>query len=75
MTQFEPVGETAFRYEAKADLIYPLDSAGAEADRIAWLEQYLRDNGVCPGGYRIADRRSVLVRGPIHQIYYDGVCL
>ena len=78
MTEFEPLGESEFRYEATADVVYPAESATAEAERMSWLETYLADNSLCPSGYEITERKPVLVQqaalGDVHRIYYTGTC-
>jgi hypothetical protein len=71
---FEPTGSDTFKFTAKSDIIYPDGGKGAEADRMVWLAQYLRDNHLCPNGYKITSRQSVVIDGPIHEIHYDGVC-
>lgn len=78
MTEFEPLENGRFRYEAATDAVYPADSPTAEAERMRWLEQYLADNAVCQDGYEITERKLVLVReallGDVHRIYYSGTC-
>lgn len=78
MTKFFPLAADEFRYEATADALYPAESPAAEADRIAWLETYLRNGAHCPGGYVIVDRTVVRISegvfGNLDQINYLGRC-
>ena len=77
-TRFEPVGNSEFRFEAEAGVDRAEGSAEAEAIRRGFIADYVRDNGVCPRGYEIVERRPVLVRrallGPVHRIFYRGRC-
>lgn len=78
MTSFEPSGDS-FRFEANADpVIYPLDSAAAEQDRMVWLETYLSQNNMCPDGYTITERKPVITGEPLtgtdYRIFYQGHC-
>lgn len=72
-TRFEPGGDGTFEYEA-----YGVDSPSAEATRMEWLRQYLGDNGLCPDGYEIIDRRPVVTRTGLlengYTVYYKGRC-
>jgi hypothetical protein len=76
-SEFRPVGE-GFEYRAKASASYPESSAGAEAQRMDWLRQYLSDAGLCPNGYEITKRTPVLQQrallADIYDIYYEGRC-
>lgn len=79
LTEFEPLGDGHFRYEAAADSIsYPPESQAAEAKRMEWLEGYLADNSYCPDGYLISSREVVLKHealiGTGYQIFYRGEC-
>ena len=77
-TEFKPIGQSAFEYKAIADVLYPEDSESAEAKRHQWLERYLADNGLCPNGYEITQRRAVHrfrgLLGTIVDIFYVGRC-
>jgi len=57
---------------------YAPDDKDAEAARIRWIEEDLRDNKMCPKGYEITDRKVVVrghaVLGDLHDIYYYGKC-
>ena len=79
MSSFEPMPGQEFRFVAdSASLQYPTDSAEGEAVRRAWLEKYLADNGLCPRGYEIVERKPVVTQqtafGPAHRIFYRGRC-
>lgn len=74
MTTFDTSGPATFIYKAKSDVVYPDTSSGAEADRMRWLAKYLSDNGLCPGGYAVDTRKSIVIQGPIHEITYRGHC-
>ncbi len=78
LTRFEPVGMSEFRYVARTDeWVYPLESMDAEAERMRWLEMYLKDNAMCASGYEIVSRRPVVMSNnfkPIHDVYYAGRC-
>lgn len=84
MTTFEPYTDSAgakmFKYEAKTNsLSYPEHTKEGEALRMEWLEEYLKDNKYCPDGYKILERKPVVrggsLYGPLHIIYYTGVCI
>ena len=78
-TEFTPIGNSAFEYKALASpVLRPEDSSDAELERIVWLERYLTDNGLCPYGYEIIERRTVLLvtglLGASYDIFYTGRC-
>ena len=78
-TEFKPIGNSAFEYKALASpVLRPEDSSGAEFERIVWLESYLSDNGFCPDGYEITERRAILLvtglLGSSYDIFYSGRC-
>lgn len=78
-TEFRPIGDSAFEFKAlSSPLLRPEDSIGAEEERIRWLESYLDDNDLCPDGYEITQRRTVLLLegllGSSHDIYYSVRC-
>ena len=79
MTEFRPIGDSAFEYKAKADAMYPDDTVSAEATRLKWLKQYLEDNGYCPTGYEITERLVVTrfqgLLGNLVDIFYTGRCI
>lgn len=78
MSEFEPMGDSSFRFQAKADAIYPEASPAAESERMRWLQTYLDNNGLCRSGYELTDRKVVLVSeallGDLKTIYYQGRC-
>jgi hypothetical protein len=67
-----------FRYSARTGSLARTESSKeAEAERIAWLEQYLAENKYCPSGYIITERKPVVIgdlMGPLYRIYYTGLC-
>jgi hypothetical protein len=74
LTEFEP-NDGGFRYVAPASAVYPADKDDVEAVRVEWLEQYLRDNKICPSGYEITDRKVIYKGfGGAGRIYYYGRC-
>jgi hypothetical protein len=79
MSEFEPLGGDRFRYEATtAALTDPENDPDAEATRMRWLQTYLSDNGMCPDGYLIDERKPVVRSQTLglvsHRIYYRGRC-
>lgn len=78
MTEFELLDGGPFRYVADTSLVYPLSTDQAEATRADWLEAYLADNGICPDGYTITERKTVQINDwigeGVHKIYYTGEC-
>ncbi len=78
VTELRPLGSGAYRYESLADASFPEGDAEAEATRLRWLERRLADQGTCPEGYDVTERRPVVVRqavlGPVHRIEYTVVC-
>ena len=77
-TDFKLLPNGGFEFRATANWVYVADSATAEVTRIAWLEQYLSLNKICPIGYEVTDRTVVLLGrsliGPNHDVYYTGSC-
>lgn len=69
---------TGFTYSAPADMTRPLDTPEGEANRMAMLNAYLADNGLCPAGYRITSRNAVVtVQGALgtgYEVTYTGEC-
>ncbi len=61
-----------FRYEAIANVSYPLDSESGESVRMAWLGRWLSDAGYGDRKYEITSRRafprSTLMES--HDVYY-----
>lgn len=73
LTQMEPQ-PGGFRYIAKTDIFHKVGDPDAEKQRIEWMEQYIRDNRLCPAGYDITDRNAIEVNSNISTIYYTGRC-
>ena len=78
-TEFTPnPADGTFEFRAGADTIRPLNSPGAEGERLEWLAYYMEETELCPNGYEITERVPVLVYsgiGDIHDIIYRGRCL
>lgn len=56
----------------------PADSAAGEQARQQLLARVMKDNGYCPGGWQVADRRveqrDETADGTQDDIYYDVMC-
>lgn len=82
MSRFEPdgvrEGTRAFRFYARADsLVYRNDSPDGEAERMRWLERYVRENAFCKGEYIIESRDVVAINTGLataHDLFYKGRC-
>lgn len=65
-----------FRFEAVAYYARPESDPTAEAERIGWMESWLRDAGC--SAWVLEGRRAVLLReaalGPSHRVAYVGHC-
>lgn len=78
-TKFVPIRSEAnfeyFRFEAYADVQYPLDSEKGEKKRIEWLERWLVNNGYPDASYEIISRRPILKRkallATVYDVYYE----
>lgn len=78
-TSFTRTGGSEFTYVAAADdMSAPAASADGERYRMRFLEEYLRDNRMCAGGYEIVDRQvTVIARGVFgeaQKVLYRGRC-
>jgi hypothetical protein len=79
VTKFEPIrtenGVQYFKYTSFADAVYPIDSDDAERTRIAWLETWLKDNGLNQKDYTLVSRVPILrnkgLLGSVYDIYYE----
>ena len=74
ITQFEPFADGTFRYQAFADRIYPVDSPGAEQDRLGWLGEFLRESNMCPSGFNVTERKAVQKSYLVYDVIYYGKC-
>ncbi len=74
ITHFEPFADGTFRYQAFADRVYPVDSPGAEQDRMGWLGEFLRENSMCPNGFTVTERKAIMKRGLVYDVIYYGKC-
>ena len=71
MAVYEDNAYTYCRYEAYADANYPEASRAAEANRMKWLEAWLRENGLGGRKYEIASRNAVRKNGNDYDIFYE----
>lgn len=78
MSDFDITGENSFLYTTKADVVYKVNNVKAEQKRMEWLEMYLKDNSFCQNGYKIEERRVIIltkgVLSDISKITYQGHC-
>jgi len=79
MSSFETLPDNRFDFSADTTSFTLSESdPGAEAVRMEWLEEFLREYHFCEKGYEIAARTAVLshqtITGPVHKIYYLGKC-
>lgn len=75
----EPMNDRGeYRWKTFADPVYPIDSEKAEAARLRQLDTTLMMNGVCAGGYIVADRQATLrVSGGLggaYDVFYTVKC-
>lgn len=78
-TTFQPTADGfVFRARAYDSGVLGVDNPTAEAERLRWLAEYTKDNGVCPAGYAITARHPVLkerVLGTgVMDVFYEGRC-
>lgn len=77
-TKLESLPENEFKFEVRENADGPVIEEEAEAARIAQLEQYLAEQGLCPNGYVIKERFPVVAEddplGQEHVIVYHGTC-
>ena len=80
LTEFVPESDGTFMFQASTGLTYPLNSEDAEATRLRWLDQYIRENSVCSGGeYEVTERTPIFVASAWfednYRVIYRGRCL
>ena len=77
-TTVERLPGNEFKFEIHEDSGVALDDEAGEADRIAQLEKYLADNGLCPNGYVIKEKFPIVADddplGQEHVLVYHGIC-
>ncbi len=77
---FKPTKE-GFEYTNIADSVYPVNDNEAERQRLARLDQFILDTGICPNGYEMTSRNAVSKFAPnavsagIFDVHYIGVCI
>jgi hypothetical protein len=74
LTNFNPQGSTGFVYTAQYGQLFLANDKGAEAQRLGWLDQYVKSNGLCPNGYRIVSRTKQPTNDVMGTLVYKGVC-
>jgi hypothetical protein len=79
MSSFEALPDNKFGFSAETTSFTLSESdSGAEAVRMEWLENFLRECHLCGKGYEIMARTAVFshqtITGPVHKIYYLGKC-
>lgn len=65
-------------FEASVGPDYPLDSAAAEAEREAWMSQWLDRKRMCQDGFEIMDRQEIgsAIDNPYqHDLRYTLRCV
>jgi hypothetical protein len=74
---FEPL-ESGFKYVVKTNMLYPEASREAENVRMGWMEHYAEQNGLCPGGFAITERKvargTAGIGAEAGQIFYTAQC-
>ena len=69
ISQFTPLPDGRFQFRAQEAIIY------SQRDRIAWLEQYLDDNGLCPNGYEIDQLMHIDNNALVDELFIAGHCV
>jgi hypothetical protein len=77
-TKIEQLPDNEFKFEVREEADGPANEEEAEAARIAQLEKYLAEHGLCPKGYVIKEKFPVVAEddplGQEHVIVYHGTC-
>lgn len=77
-SSFEALGDGGFRYRGTAASDQPLDTPAGERARIAQMEGWLQDNGLCRSGYvitsRVATKTNAALLGDVYDVNYVGRC-
>jgi len=74
LTNFTPQGASGFVYKSQYGQLFLANDKGAERQRLAWLDQYVKANGLCPKGYRIVSRELDATNAVAGTLIYRGVC-
>ena len=74
LTNFTPQGTSGFVYKSQYGQLFLANDKDAERQRLAWLDQYVKSNGLCPNGYRIVSRELDATNAVAGTLIYRGVC-
>lgn len=74
LTNFSSLNSGSFVYTSQYGQLFLKDDKQAEAQRLAWLDQYVKANGLCPNGYRIVSREADATNAVAGTLVYRGVC-
>jgi len=78
-TTFMLINENSFQFMVMAGVSHSGISPEDEEKRIRWLEEYLSENKICSGEYRITERKVISVFKPVagksYNIRYSGQCI
>ena len=75
-TKFQPLrqhnNQQVYLFSTTANFRYPLESENAEASRMAWLKQRLREHGLNDKNYTILNKKIVPADGGLigDEAYY-----
>ncbi len=78
-SSFSPSAD-GFTFQSQASTNMQEDSSGAERNRIAVLEGFLKRNDICPSGYTVINRqvinrpKTMLGVKTLKDIIYTGRC-
>lgn len=79
LTQFRATGPSTFEYTTDAVIHAGESVSTAPVSREGWLRDWLDANGMCRGGYTIADRNGVrahgTLTGDVYKVTYTGRCV
>jgi len=80
LSEFEPISADAsyqyFKYTVTANEVsQPFASENSERERMAWLEDWLQENGMAGKKYEVVSRRPVMkgpsIFGQVYSIFYE----
>jgi hypothetical protein len=61
---FKVIDNNTFNYSSRIDHIFSHDDNNVEIDRYLMLENFLHNNGYCPKGFSIEERKVVITTPP-----------